>query len=145
MTCSACERVERIRLGTNPSFIAELRETYAVLHDHQPYRGWVVLLLKDHHEHFGQLLPDRQANIARDLGDAAAAIRSVTNCPRINYECLGNVLAHVHWHVIPRYLSPIDPDPKKAVWIQPESFLNAPLEPSARDELVENLRAAWPD
>ena len=32
----------------------------------------------------------------------------------MNYELLGNQIAHIHWHLIPR--SADDPAPREAVW-----------------------------
>ena len=44
----------------------------------------------------------------------AAAIRAVFDPKRINYECLGNIQPHVHWHLIPRYEGD-HPDPRGGV------------------------------
>ena len=44
MTCLACDRIEQIKQGQNPRFIAELSQSYVVLGDEQFYRGWCVLL-----------------------------------------------------------------------------------------------------
>lgn len=127
--------------GTNPHFIAELSETMAVLHDHQPYSGWVVLLLKGHDEQFDRLSESRQAGVMRDIGVAARAVRSVTGCRRINYECLGNVLAHVHWHIVPRFEEPRDPNPTRAIWVQPEAWLNSDAPGVDRPRLIRELKA----
>lgn len=113
-----------------------------VLHDHQAYEGWCVLLLKDHVEHLHLLPAPRQARLAEDIADAAAAIMRAFGPNRINYECLGNQLAHVHWHVVPRYAAPIDPDPREAVWVQPKGFLQAGVTPERRIALIERLRQA---
>lgn len=101
--CPACGRVARVRSGEDPELIAELSESYAVLGDSQHWEGWCVLLLKEHHEHLADLPIERQTRLFGDVARVAAAIRAVCSPRRINYECLGNVLAHVHWHVVPRY------------------------------------------
>jgi diadenosine tetraphosphate (Ap4A) HIT family hydrolase len=140
--CQACQRIVEVRLGQNPFFVAELRETIAVVHDHQPLRGWVVLLLKAHAEHFDQLGRSVQLGVMEDLADAASCVRRATGCRRLNYECLGNVMAHVHWHLIPRFEPPTDPEPGRTVWTRPEAWLNCGVLPDERDALVQQLRRA---
>ena len=140
--CPACRRIADIRAGTNPSFIAELSESFAVLHDHQPCEGWCVLLLKDHAEHLHLLPQDRRARLAQDVGRVAEAIARALNPNRINYECLGNQLAHIHWHIIPRYAPPKDPDPTTTVWVRPPHELQCGVDPAKREKLISSLRAA---
>jgi diadenosine tetraphosphate (Ap4A) HIT family hydrolase len=140
--CLACQRIAKIRSGENPFFIAELSESFVVLHDHQPYEGWCVLLLKDHHEHLHLLPVATQARLAEDMARVAAAIAEVCSPRRINYECLGNQLAHIHWHVIPRYESPRDPDPTSAIWARPAAELQGGMDPKKREETIFRLRRA---
>ena len=140
--CPACQRIVQSRAGANPFFIAELSESLAVLHDHQPYEGWCVLLLKDHAEHLHALPIERQSRLAADVGLVGAAIALAFSPARINYECLGNQLAHVHWHLIPRYGAPKDADPTNAVWVRPAHELQSGVDPKKRDETILRLRSA---
>lgn len=142
MPCPACTRLSESRAGTHPAFIAELRESVCVLHDHQSYEGWCVLLLKDHAEHLHLLPVERQTRLAADIADTARAIADAFLPNRINYECLGNQLAHIHWHVIPRYQPPVDPDPRQAVWVRPAADLNSGVTPERRVELIRRIRGA---
>lgn len=140
--CHACQRIAEARAGTNPFFIAELRESIAVLHDHQAYEGWCVLLLKDHAEHVHLLTPARRTGLNEDMGRVADAIVRAFSPRRINYECLGNQLNHIHWHVIPRYEAPKDPDPRMAIWVRPAAELQCGVDPKRRSELISRLRGA---
>jgi diadenosine tetraphosphate (Ap4A) HIT family hydrolase len=140
--CHACQRIAQIRAGTNPFFIAELGESFAVLHDHQPYEGWCVLLLKDHAEHLHGLPIERQSRLAADVGRVGAAMVRAFAPNRINYECLGNQLAHIHWHLIPRYGPPRDPDPRMTVWVRPAAELQCGVDPKTRDEMILRLQTA---
>jgi diadenosine tetraphosphate (Ap4A) HIT family hydrolase len=140
--CQACQRIADVRTGANPLFISELSESFAVLHDHQPYEGWCVLLLKDHAEHLHLLSLERQARLAEDIARVAAAVSNVFAPRRINYECLGNQLAHIHWHIIPRYDSPKDPDPRAAVWVRPASELQCGVDPERAKAMILDLRRA---
>lgn len=139
MGCAGCERVAAGR--ASPFFLADLRESVAVLHPHQAYRGWCVLWLKEHAEHLHALEPQRQARLWLDVNDVARAAAAVTGCRRLNYENLGNVVGHVHWHVIPRYQPPIDPDPKAPVWVRGRAALECGVSDAERDALAIALRA----
>ena len=139
MDCFACERIQQIRRGENPHFFAELAESYAVLADEQAYRGWCILLLKDHHEHLAGLPLDRQSRLWNDVARVASAVTRELKPVRINYECLGNLLHHIHWHVIPRHAD--DPDPTKPVWGWPEEQLKGTMTEAEQGELVKQLRA----
>lgn len=143
MSCPACQRLTNI-IGesSDPFFIAELEQTAVFLHEHQRYEGWCVLYLKEHAAHLADLSLDRQASIFREVARVAAAIRAAMNPRRINYECLGNQLSHVHWHLIPRYTTPIDPDPTETVWVRPATERNAGVSPERAAAIIAKLRAA---
>ncbi|MFN7022422.1 MAG: HIT family protein [Phycisphaerales bacterium] len=152
--CPACARVARADRATDPFFLADLRESVAVLHKHQPYvqpadgsvvGGWCTLWLKDHQEHPALLPRARQARLAEDVADVAGAMHAALGplgMRRINYECLGNVVAHVHWHLIPRYERPMDPEPGATVWVRGAAELECGVAGHVRDDLVGLLRRA---
>jgi len=140
MDCFACNRIEQIRANTNPHFIAELSESYAVLSDEQPYEGWTILLLKDHHEELAGLPLQRQARLWDDVAKVAGAITRELKPVRINYENLGNQLHHIHWHVIPRHAN--DPAPTMPIWTRGRESLRVFLEPADEARLITRLRRA---
>jgi diadenosine tetraphosphate (Ap4A) HIT family hydrolase len=119
----------------DPFFLADLRETRVILHKHQRYAGWCTLWLADHHEHLGLLPRPVQQRIAEDVTDTAAAMHGAFPGIRINYENLGNVVPHVHWHLIPR--RPTDPDPRATVWVRPHDETDC----GAVADEVQRLRA----
>jgi diadenosine tetraphosphate (Ap4A) HIT family hydrolase len=59
---------------------------------------------------------------------------------KINLASLGNVVAHVHWHVIPRYDD--DPEPRNPIWVRPLSERRKALPLAERDALLAGLRRA---
>ncbi len=143
--CPLCESV--VRAASNPALIACLDETVVLLGDNQGPRGWCVLVLRHHLEHMAQLTTHEQLNVWREVDRVAAAIRSVFPStgksggpPRINYECLGNLVPHIHWHIIPRHAD--DPEPTKAVWGWPEAQLRGSMTAAERVELIAKLRPA---
>ncbi|MBY0311758.1 MAG: HIT family protein [Phycisphaerales bacterium] len=138
--CPACERLRAP--AADPLFIAELRQSIAMLHEHQAYPGWCVLFVKDHAEHLHELDPQVRADLMLDVADAAAALNRAFAPRRINYECLGNQLAHIHWHVIPRYQPPLDPDPRSVVWVRDGAQLHCGSTQAERLQAIRALRAA---
>jgi diadenosine tetraphosphate (Ap4A) HIT family hydrolase len=56
-----------------------------------------------HVEGLEQLDAGDYARLTQDLRQAALAIFAVQRPDRMNYGSLGNVVAHVHWHLVPRY------------------------------------------
>lgn len=147
MTCPLCEVAARCRSGREPLAIGELAESFAVLSENQGCQGWCVLVLKEHAEHLDALPLDRQARLFEDVARIARAIRRVFPAggadggpPRINYECLGNLVAHIHWHVIPRHAG--DPEPTKPVWGRAPEQLRGSLSRAELASLAGRLREA---
>jgi diadenosine tetraphosphate (Ap4A) HIT family hydrolase len=140
MDCSACARIARIREGKNPDFITTLSESHVTLADEQAYRGYCLLLLKDHDDHLDQLPLERQVRLWEDVTRVAAAVRSRLEPARLNYACLGNYVTHVHWHVIPRYAG--DPEPQHPIWVRPLDERRATLPGAERGRLIAMLREA---
>lgn len=128
-------------------FIAALPRTFVVLGNNQGLPGWCVLILREHREHLAELPREEQAAIFDEVARVAGAIRAVFSnsgvhaCPpRINYECLGNQVNHIHWHVIPRHAS--DPDPRNAVWGIPAETLKGTMSDNDKQMLIAQLRKA---
>lgn len=138
--CPACARLERARRGEDDLFIARGRESIILLHKFQAYPGWCSVFLADHHEHLADLSRERQARLWEDVMDVANAIRAAFQPRRLNYENLGNVVAHVHWHIIPRYERPLDPEPGATVWTRPDAERDVPVSAERAAELIAALR-----
>lgn len=138
--CEICRRIETIRRGEHPGLIAELGRTYAVLADNHGPRGWCVLLLKRHEEHLDELVFREQIEVFHEVALVARAVRRVLSPRRINYECLGNQVPHIHWHVIPRHED--DPAPTRVVWNWPRERIAGAMSAEQRAELIAQLRGA---
>lgn len=139
MTCPLCDQLARAAGPGDVSHIANLEESVVFLGSNQGCPGWCVLVLKDHAEHLAELSIERQQRLFGEVAEVARAIRLVTPARRINYECLGNQVAHIHWHVIPRH--PSDPDPRSPVWGWPMEQLRGSTDEAGRALLVRQLRA----
>jgi diadenosine tetraphosphate (Ap4A) HIT family hydrolase len=136
--CGICGLIDRIRAGAFDGFVAELPTCYVMLGDAQFYRGYCLLLAKRHATEMF-LLPIAEARALFDeMRLVAEAIAAVTNPWKINYECLGNLEPHVHWHLFPRYAT--DQLRHAPVWIRPEAERKVVLSDGDRREMIAALR-----
>ena len=135
--CGICTLIERCRAGTFSDFVAELPHSFVILGDAQFYRGYCVVLAKDHINEMHLMAPETARALFDETIAVGRAIALVTRPLKLNYECLGNQEPHVHWHVFPRYAA--DPMSKTPVWLRPESERKVSLEDPDRLSLIAAL------
>ena len=144
-TCEICQRIARFT-PDNPYLIAELDTGYAVLGDNQHYRGYTIFLAKQCAPELHHLAPDIRARFLSEMADVAEAVFRAFEPRKLNYELLGNSVAHLHWHIFPRYDS--DPNPRWPVWNNDE-FLQSPrrtdIAPAILAEMRERVQRALAD
>lgn len=138
--CIACQRIDSIRNGTNRWFVKELAESFVVLCDEQRYKGYCLCLSKTHCEHLHELDHSVQQSLFGGVSLVAEAVQRVCRPLRLNYECLGNGMPHVHWHVIPRFSW--DPEPQSPIWVRPKQERKVELPESELQSLRSCLREA---
>ena len=114
--CPLCQRIAQIRSNENPLFVTELQTCYVVLGDFHAWRGYTLLLCKDCRPELHDLPPDRRAKFLQEMALVAQAVWNVFRPAKLNYEMLGNLVPHMHWHLFPRYAD--DPDRARPVWFR---------------------------
>jgi diadenosine tetraphosphate (Ap4A) HIT family hydrolase len=87
-----------------------------VLADEPDYPGFLRVILNAHVKEMTDLPPAEQAKLIQVVFAAEAALRDVMQPDKINLASLGNVVPHLHWHVIPRFAD--DPHFPNPVWGQ---------------------------
>ncbi len=103
------DRIGSARAGTNPTVLAKLPQSFAVIGDTQFLPGYCVLLVDDPTINRLTDLPKAQRLEFLDgmdtLGQAVeTACRATdTSFRRMNYEILGNTDPLLHAHLFPRY------------------------------------------
>ncbi len=135
--CGICALIERCRAGKFADFVAELPQSFVILGDAQFYRGYCVLLAKRHVTEVHLMEPDEARSVFDEVVAAGRALAAVTRPLKLNYECLGNLEPHVHWHVFPRYES--DEMRAAPVWMRPEGERKAVLEQADRHTLIQAI------
>jgi diadenosine tetraphosphate (Ap4A) HIT family hydrolase len=94
--------------------IAELATSVLYLAEDQCFPGWCVLVLRRHATELWQLAPTERETLMHEVTRVAQALAAVFDAVKMNYELLGNQVAHIHWHLIPRRAD--DPSPRMPVW-----------------------------
>jgi diadenosine tetraphosphate (Ap4A) HIT family hydrolase len=137
--CGICALIERCRAGNLADFVAELPHSFVILGDAQFYRGYCVVLARRHVNEVHLMPPDEARALFDETVAVGRAIAFATRPLKLNYECLGNLEPHVHWHVFPR----VEMDAMRAapVWMRPEAERKAALEDSDRRALIQTLGA----
>lgn len=100
--CMICDRIEMIHDGRNPFFVKELNTGYVVIGDNQHFRGYTLFLCKQHKTELFYLEKDFSAEFMREMILVAEAVKNAFGAEKMNYECLGQGDAHLHWHLYPR-------------------------------------------
>lgn len=100
------------------------------------YPGFLRVILKAHIKEMTDMPGPDQASFMRVVLAAEMALRTVLAPDKINLASLGNVVPHLHWHVIPRFAE--DPHFPNPVW--GAKLRHTPHTPPA--ELARQLSAA---
>jgi len=140
--CEICRRIERMT-PDNPYLVAELDTGYAVLADNQHIPGYTIFVSKTCARELHDLPPDIRSRFLDEMALVAQAVFRTFAPRKLNYELLGNSVAHLHWHIFPRYED--DPNPRWPVWNNDE-FLRAPpvtpIDPAELAHRREQLQRA---
>jgi diadenosine tetraphosphate (Ap4A) HIT family hydrolase len=133
--CFVCNRIKQVQDGTNQYFVAELPSGYVVLGDFQFYPGYTVFLSKVHVTELHNLGKTERLQFLQDMAVAAEAVYKAFKPLKLNYELLGNLDSHMHWHIFPRYAN--DPDPKNPVSVISPEIRNAESTRPSQEQLAD--------
>lgn len=105
----AADRIGSARAGTNPTVLAKLPESFAVIGDTQFLPGYCVLLVDDPNvDRLTDLPRPRRLAFLDSVDRLGAAVEAActeldSQFRRMNYEILGNTDSYLHCHLFPRY------------------------------------------
>ena len=116
-----------------------------LLVDDANYPGFCRVVWNAHIKEMTDLHTTERNEVMEAVWHVERAIREVMQPHKINLASFGNMVPHLHWHIIPRYADDLHfPNP---VWAQAKVTANAPDESvllmiSARQALLPDLKAA---
>ncbi len=115
MSCVMCTRwmdEPELRIG-------EFEHCYAVLNRDQFFSGYTFLFTKSHATELFHLDPQVRGGIMEEVSRVAGALDRVFSPAKMNYELLGNMVPHIHWHLVPRFRE--DPLWPRPIWSEPHA------------------------
>ena len=99
----------------------------------EPFRGFCRVVWNAHVREMTDLAPSERHHLMNIVFATEQALRALLSPHKINLASLGNVVPHLHWHVIPRFED--DSHFPNPVWGEAKRD-------SARQAVPENFAAA---
>lgn len=141
--CTICKWNNQIIHNKHPSFVREMETGYVILAEHQYFKGYVLFLSKTCSAELHDLTPQTRMLFLNEMSLISQAVATAFKPAKLNYELLGNLTPHMHWHIIPRYKT--DDHPEKSIWELDKTILcNSNTIPSIeeRKQLIKTLHTS---
>jgi len=115
--------------------IAELEQCRVLLNRDQFFPGYTFVFTRNHMTELFHLDRERRIAVMEEVTAVASALNTVFKPDKINYELIGNMVPHMHWHLVPRFRD--DPLWPRTIWagLHDERFLG-PEDRAGRIELI---------
>lgn len=140
MTTNHCPMCSRWELDVDLQ-ICELEQSYLILNRDQFFPGYCLLFTKQHQTELFHLDQQARQGLMEEISLVAQALADCFQPDKLNYELLGNMVPHIHWHLVPRFSSePLWPRP---IWSEPHQELLLTVE-QYRDR-CQRIRQALQD
>lgn len=118
--------------------IVELEHCWVTLNRDQFFPGYCFVFAKAHVTELFHLDVATRQGVMEEVNAVAAALARVYRPTKINYELLGNLVPHMHWHVVPRFATgPLWPKP---IWSEPHAEVH--LDADGYRSAIARIRAA---
>ncbi|ABQ28061.1 HIT family protein [Geotalea uraniireducens] len=115
--------------------IAELEHCLVMLNRDQFFPGYTFVFAKNHVTELFHLEREVRSAVMEEVSAVAAALYKLFQPAKINYELLGNMVPHMHWHLVPRFAT--DPIWPRPIWSEPhDEVVLTSTEYAGRIELI---------
>lgn len=118
--------------------IIPLKHSFVTLNRDQFFPGYVLLFTREHVTELFHLKPRMRGELMEEVSRVAQALQTVFQPDKINYELLGNMVPHMHWHLVPRFAT--DPLWPRPIWSEAHDELL--LTPEQYQDRIELIRKA---
>ncbi len=125
-TCPMCDKW----LDEPDLRIAELDQSYVLLNRDQFFPGYTFVVTKNHVTELFHLDRQMRTALMEEVTLIAASLYNLYKPAKMNYELLGNMVPHMHWHLVPRFTAeplwprPIWSEPHEPVVLTPEEYVD---------------------
>jgi len=123
------------------SKVQKLEVSTLYLHKIQGYKGYCLLVFDLRHAaRPSQLSSNEWGSFCNDLWRSECAVERVSRPDHMNVAALGNQMAHLHWHIIPRYEH--DPRWGAPIWTNTEEEMASfTLAAAEFNSLIDKIRS----
>jgi len=118
--------------------IAELEQCRVLLNRDQFFPGYSFVIARDHVTELFHLDRDVRQTVLDEVTLVAASLYNLFKPAKMNYELLGNMVPHMHWHLVPRFTS--DPLWPRPIWSEPHEPVT--LTPDGYAGRVASIKSA---
>lgn len=121
--CNKGEKLESIMIE-----ICKLSVSTLYLLKNQSYTGRCIVALNSHKRELFNLDKDTLHLFSDDVSQAASAIQKAFNPQKINYAIYGDLVPHLHYHLVPKYENgdcwgkPFDVNPQDNVVLSDKDY-----------------------
>jgi diadenosine tetraphosphate (Ap4A) HIT family hydrolase len=117
--------------------IAELEHCHVMLNGDQFFPGYTFVFTKNHVTELFHLDKEVREAFMEEVTATACALYNLFKPAKMNYELLGNMVPHIHWHLVPRFRDErLWPRP---IWSEPhDEVILTPAEYAERIEQIRN-------
>jgi Diadenosine tetraphosphate (Ap4A) hydrolase and other HIT family hydrolases len=99
--CPYCNKDEAMNaIGIE---VAKLSVSTVYLFREQSHPGRVIVAYNDHVSELVDLRSDQRDAFFADVAEAARAVHEVYHPDKINYGAYGDLMPHLHFHLVPKY------------------------------------------
>jgi diadenosine tetraphosphate (Ap4A) HIT family hydrolase len=117
--CAKDERLYRLMIE-----ICKLETSTLFLFREQTYRGRCVVALNAHETELFRLDRETLCAFSRDVAKTAAALQRAFGAAKINYAIYGDLVSHLHYHVVPKHQNGHNWGEPFAVHASPAKYLS---------------------
>ena len=115
---------------------AELRVSRAFLFKEQTYRGRCLVAYNGHVNDLNELSDEERNDFMADVAQVTRAMQKAFNPEKINYGAYSDKLAHLHFHLAPKYVD--GPDYGGTFQMNPGKVY---LSDAEYQELIDQIKA----
>ncbi|MDF0605217.1 HIT family protein [Neisseriaceae bacterium TC5R-5] len=130
MNCELC-------LNPDGELLAEDAQLRVLLINEPAFPGFCRVIWKQHIKEMTDLSHSERHHLMDWVFRTEKAIRHIMQPSKINLASLGNVVPHLHWHIIPRFEQ--DSHFPQAIWAKPVREVTAPSWPQLAQQLRQQL------
>lgn len=113
-----------------------------ILADEAGYPGFCRVVLKQHIAEMTDLSAAERTQLMNIVWAVENAVRTTLNPHKINLACLGNMVPHLHWHIIPRWQE--DPHFPAPIWAQAQRSSAHDVSEAALTQLKQQISQLQP-